>query len=571
MGVQVAGPCLHWSQLFPAAPSASQTLASVFASICSAKRYGPIYGSDASLAHHHVAEHRSPFLGGSRLSRTRSSEIFRPRGSRGREGQLRRAVSAGLEHLDDDDDDDDDDKRIREQSADSLGDDDRKRDAEIGGGSRDAGDAAAAAASGSPFSGTARPAIWPDEPPDWPDRDALSIVAANSGPLPLPLRIIMQKKQQQQRWEEDFFRDAGESALSSVKRAFSSMVFIIRELHSFTLHMRELLFLEDLRGILARVHHEMHASFVWLFQHIFSCTPTLMLFLMLLLADFTVHSMAHTVASAAAAPPRDPTPRSAAVMPVESPPQTKRQRFASASVKSFSVGRTAEVGGSGGGGGGGGKVRPVAGSSDEGRSDGYRESRTIVPEGISNVPATLPEEKRVEKDASEAEEEDESVVWNRVVEEASGMRARVMHESLMDPTVLKRLVAPVAVEFEGDDGSTAHFRTELMYQQALSAEPDNSLLVSNFAQFLYLVLRDHDRAEYYFKKAVRIEPADAEALSRYATFLWVARKDLEAAEETYLEAIAADPGNSFYAANYAHFLWNTGGEDTCYPLDTDEA
>lgn len=79
------------------------------------------------------------------------------------------------------------------------------------------------------------------------------------------------------------------------------------------------------------------------------------------------------------------------------------------------------------------------------------------------------------------------------------------------------------------------------------------------------------RAEYYFKKAVRIEPADAEALSRYATFLWVARKDLEAAEETYLEAIAADPGNSFYAANYAHFLWNTGGEDTCYPLDTDEA
>lgn len=45
------------------------------------------------------------------------------------------------------------------------------------------------------------------------------------------------------------------------------------------------------------------------------------------------------------------------------------------------------------------------------------------------------------------------------------------------------------------------------------------------------------------------------------------RKDLTAAEETYLEAIAADPGNALYASHYAHFLWNTGGEDTCYPLD----
>ena len=45
------------------------------------------------------------------------------------------------------------------------------------------------------------------------------------------------------------------------------------------------------------------------------------------------------------------------------------------------------------------------------------------------------------------------------------------------------------------------------------------------------------------------------------------KSDLGAAEETYLEAIAADPGNTAHAANYAHFLWNTGGEDTCYPLD----
>lgn len=79
-----------------------------------------------------------------------------------------------------------------------------------------------------------------------------------------------------------------------------------------------------------------------------------------------------------------------------------------------------------------------------------------------------------------------------------------------------------------------------------------------------------NRAEEYFKRAIKVEPPDAEALSKYAGFLWQARKDLWAAEETYLEAISAEPTNPFYAGNYAHFLWNTGGEDTCFPIDNTE-
>ena len=76
-----------------------------------------------------------------------------------------------------------------------------------------------------------------------------------------------------------------------------------------------------------------------------------------------------------------------------------------------------------------------------------------------------------------------------------------------------------------------------------------------------------NRAEEYFKRAVAVEPADAEAYNKYATFLWKGKNDLWGAEETYLEAISAEPSNSYYAANYAHFLWNTGGEDTCFPLN----
>lgn len=67
-----------------------------------------------------------------------------------------------------------------------------------------------------------------------------------------------------------------------------------------------------------------------------------------------------------------------------------------------------------------------------------------------------------------------------------------------------------------------------------------------------------------------MKPADAEAYNKYAIFLWRVRKDLWGAEETYLEAIAVDPTNSLYAANYAHFLWNTGGDDTCFPITSQQ-
>eukprot|EP00268_Persea_americana_P068455 TRINITY_DN9535_c0_g1_i3.p1 TRINITY_DN9535_c0_g1~~TRINITY_DN9535_c0_g1_i3.p1 ORF type:complete len:504 (+),score=104.30 TRINITY_DN9535_c0_g1_i3:619-2130(+) len=149
---------------------------------------------------------------------------------------------------------------------------------------------------------------------------------ANSVDFPLSLRMLKRKKKQQQEWEEGegLFGESSASASSSaaagagscsVKKAFSSMVFMIRELHTYTLHMREMVFPHhqlgmgmgmgmDLQGVLARVRKEMHASFVWLFQHIFSSTPTLMVYVMILLANFTVYSM---TATAAIAPPPRPT------------------------------------------------------------------------------------------------------------------------------------------------------------------------------------------------------------------------------------------------------------------------
>ncbi|XP_057728631.1 uncharacterized protein LOC130944356 [Arachis stenosperma] len=384
---------------------------------------------------------------------------------------------------------------------------------------------------------------------------------ANSVELPFSLRIIKKKLQ----WKEGF-REAGESACCSVKKAFSSMVFIIRELHSYTLQMRETLCYQDLQGILERVQTEMHASFVWLFQQVFSHTPTLMVYVMILLANFTVHSMGHNAAVMAAVNP----PTLTMEMEEEESVSDNQSGFDSSAVKTFTVSssngkKTTSVGG---GNGGGGKFRPAAhGTDGEGRSDrSDRHQGTVFPDGLSSTQSQVyrtgeSNNNNNNNAESSSVEEEEEELWSSMVEEASRMED-------VNRGSMKQFISPVTAKMESDDYAE-YLRTELVYQTGLSKEPNNSLLLSNYAQFLYLVAHDYDRAEEYFKKAIGVEPRDPEAFNKYATFLWKAKNDLWAAEETYLEAISAEPTNSFYAADYAHFLWNTGGEDTCYPLSSD--
>nr|BAC43604.1 unknown protein [Arabidopsis thaliana] len=392
------------------------------------------------------------------------------------------------------------------------------------------------------------------EPP-WNEMVHLSSIEmkANSVDLPLSLRIIKKKRQ----WEEGV-KQAGESACCSMNKAFSSMVFMIRELQSFTLHMREILFYEDLQEILLRVREEMQQSFVWLFQQVFSATATLMVYVMILLANFTVYSIGNNSSALAAVAPLPPT---ITELTTVSETEETNVKFDSSVVKTFFVsspsGSIASVGGNNNG--GGGNVKPVLSGTDGDGSDGSEQFRTIIPEGVSQLSSSnFGSEPSVSG-------QDEHRLWNSMVEEAERMQYSNIDDSL-DQETRKRFVSHVEARVEAEE-DTGYFKTELMYQTELSQEPNNPLLLANYAQFLYLVSNDHDRAEEYFKRAVGVEPKDAEAFSKYATFLWRARDDLWAAEETFLEAIDADPTNSYYAANYANFLWNTGGDDTCFPLD----
>ncbi|XP_055811101.1 uncharacterized protein LOC129880888 [Solanum dulcamara] len=327
------------------------------------------------------------------------------------------------------------------------------------------------------------------EPPYWPEREAILWAnieqKAKSFGLPLSLRMIKKKHQ----WESGRFNDL-KVTNSCTSKAFSSLVFIIVELQTYALHMRESMCNEDLEMSIGKVKGDMYASYVWLFRQVFSRTPILMMYVMILLANFSVQSASNNVAVA--------------------------------------------------------KPLVQMACDEQHLQVNYPH---IVPEEVSNL-------------ADKVLRSDEEIeLWDSIEDEVLNMRG--LSGIGFDHEVMLKFVSPLSVEIEPDN-NVDYFKTDLVYQMALSHEPYNTLLLCNYAQFLKVIARDYNRAEECFKRAVQVEPPDAEVLCQYANFLWTVRKDLWGAEERYQQALAAEPRNSYYTSTYANFLWSTGGEETCF-------
>ncbi|KAE8655439.1 hypothetical protein F3Y22_tig00117027pilonHSYRG00045 [Hibiscus syriacus] len=301
------------------------------------------------------------------------------------------------------------------------------------------------------------------EPSDWPEREEILRLPieqkVNNVGIPHSLRFIKRKQSSKL---NSLFDHASELAYSSVKNAISSLVLIMREIQSFTLMIKEGLSSDDSMAAMSKIQQDMTLAFVWLFQHVFSKTPTLMVYVMLLLANFSVQSMA------------DKAPFDAIQGPVNV----------------------------------------------------ITEIETVRP---------------------------------------TKMKGELFYRAL-DYQMRQQMVYPLHVELEADKYDV-HFRTDLVYQMCVAEEPDNALLLANYARFLHLVVKDYDRAEEYYKRAIEADPQDSEALGLFADFLWQVRNDHWEAEEIYLQVLEVDEKNPFRASKYANFLWNTGGEGTCLVFD----
>ncbi|KAG2327973.1 hypothetical protein Bca52824_010701 [Brassica carinata] len=292
---------------------------------------------------------------------------------------------------------------------------------------------------------------------------------ANNVDLPLSLRMTKRKLQDQQAIKEA----SKSNKYCSIDKAFSSMVFMIDELHSFALQTTETIFYEDLQGA---VKKDMHASFLWIFQR--------------------ASNLAISLAS----------------VPVTKGQDQTHQWFEST-------------------------LSSRCGWMDLGNFDKISRLSTSQRDSVSG----------------QGIREEELSLWNSMVEDADQMQ---------DSTVVRDMKLRPRIELEDDYAN--YTRTELLYKIGLAQEPNNPMLLANYAQFLYLIYQDYGIAEKCFKNAIELEEADAETYSKYAVFQWKVLKDLWAAEENFLEAVSADPTNSFHAANYANFFSYTGGEETCY-------
>lgn len=448
---------------------------------------------------------------------------------------------------------------------------------------------------------------WPE--PDW-NKEGINVSRispvtlekkADGVGLPLSLRMLKRKQYKERgiRPKPEGFRNnlaevVSESACCSVRKAFSSMVFIIRELQSYTLQMRQILCYGDLQELVSSVQKEMHASFVWLFQQVFSCTPTLMVSVMILLANFTVYSMGNNVALASIPSIESPTAtisvledgigtgnmglkEALAKFVAENPSGNKLSNLPSPQFVDLSPEQGLLNMGDGSGGSGGTNSAIAGGADGDAHFDGasqnqamFLEDNSVKPPVTSFANPTSTKDggsidNKVEESVPVDQISEEIQKWEAFVKEAFEELEFSTKDEALDHKTMQRFVSPISVQLEPDN-YVCYDRTNLHYQQAIGSDPDNPLLLSNYAQFLHLVAHDHDRAEEYFQRAMKLDPSDGEVIGKYAHFLWLARADLSSAEEAFLDAIAADPTNPFHAGSYAHFLWNTGGEDTCYPL-----
>lgn len=306
------------------------------------------------------------------------------------------------------------------------------------------------------------------EPPHWPELDENVRInieqRVNRVEIPLSLRIIKRKQQ----WEEGL-KGSGDFTCCSLKKSFSSMVFMIRELQSYALHIRESIYYEDLQVIIDKAQRDINASFVWLFQQVFSQTPTLMVDVMVLLANFTVYSMSDNMVIAE-------NEKESQVQP----------QFGAITIRSFSTSSSSIDNNGSSSGGDGGKVSPIASGTEGGDnilgiSSASIQYPNVVPDEIFEV--SLSKNKLLTSE--------EVSLWESMVEEASRMRVEMRGVGL-DHQTMQQLVSLVTVEIESDD-YVDYFRTDLFYQMSLSQDPNNPLLLSNYGQFLFLVAHDNDR------------------------------------------------------------------------------
>jgi len=106
----------------------------------------------------------------------------------------------------------------------------------------------------------------------------------------------------------------------------------------------------------------------------------------------------------------------------------------------------------------------------------------------------------------------------------------------------------------------------LFYDRALEADPENVGHLSNYANFLTDIRKDHDGAAALHRRALDADPENAAILGNYALFLTDIQKNHDGAEALYQRVLGADPENADQLGNYAKLLFITARSEEANTL-----
>ncbi|KAH0676551.1 hypothetical protein KY285_024352 [Solanum tuberosum] len=86
--------------------------------------------------------------------------------------------------------------------------------------------------------------------------------------------------------------------------------------------------------------------------------------------------------------------------------------------------------------------------------------------------------------------DEEKELWDSIQDETLNMRG--LKGIGFDHEVMSKFVSPLSVEIEPDN-SVDYYKADLVYQMNLTHEPNNTLLLCNYAHFLKVFVRDNNR------------------------------------------------------------------------------
>ncbi|XP_022960357.1 uncharacterized protein LOC111461108 [Cucurbita moschata] len=162
----------------------------------------------------------------------------------------------------------------------------------------------------------------------------------------------------------------------------------------------------------------------------------------------------------------------------------------------------------------------------------------------------------------------------------SGLGLKVPNDEVRDECVLQMLVVDAGTGSDGgrvcggggggsggrgsngggggdSDKSGFNHSTDAYYQKMIEANPNNALLLGNYAKFLKKVHGDFAKAEEFCERAILADPNDSSVLSLYADLIWHTQKDAQRAVTYFDQAVQSSPDDCYLLASYARFLWDT--------------